>query len=104
MIFDLETARETLTNLAAALSAAFIGRLAKHVLLVQKGLRQFWGMHLLLELPVAIFMGFVGNGLADWLHLSGRSAIGLIAALSYLGPAAIEHCYANYLSNNKKPE
>ncbi|TAH36527.1 MAG: hypothetical protein EYC62_02470 [Alphaproteobacteria bacterium] len=101
MIFDIDTVRETLTSFAAALSAAFIGRLAKHVLLVQKGLRQFWGVHLLLELPVAIFMGFVGSGLADWIHLTGRSTIGLVAAVSYLGPAAIEHCYAKYMWNNK---
>ena len=98
-MYDIEAIREALINLSAALAAAFTGRLAKHILMVQKGLRRFWGIQLLLELPVAIFMGFVGNGLADWMQLSPKSGIGLIAALSYLGPAAIEHVFSKMVSN-----
>ena len=81
---------EALANFTAAILAACLGRLIRHLQLVQKGLRRIWGAHLLLELPVAIFMGFVGSGLADWLMLSEKSTIGLVAALSYLGPATLE--------------
>jgi hypothetical protein len=91
---------QTALNFLAAVGAAFIGRLVRHLHLVQKGIRRFWGMQLLIELPVAIFMGFVGNGLADWLALSPKSTIGLVAALSYLGPAAIEQLTMKWLKIN----
>lgn len=95
---DIESVREAAGNFLAALTAAMAGRMARHVLLVQKGLRGFWGAHLLLELPVAIFMGFVGAGLADWLVLSPRAGTGLIAALSYLGPNAIERMLSKWIN------
>lgn len=88
---------EAAANFLAAMVAAMIGRIVRHVQLVQNGLRRIWGIQLVLELPVAIFMGFVGSGLADWLVLSQKSTIGLVAALSYLGPAAIEQLVQRWL-------
>jgi hypothetical protein len=93
-----------ISNFYSALVAALVGRMAKHVILAQSGQRKLFGWHLLLELPVAIFMGFVGSGLAEWLNLSNHAATGLIAALSYLGPSAIEIIIIRWIENRSKDE
>ncbi len=92
--------REAFASLMLAIIAAFLGRLAKHALQVQRGIRKFWGVPLLLELPVAIFMGFVGDGISDWMDLSQRASIGMIAALSYLGPAVVERVLVSKLTKD----
>ncbi len=74
----------------AATAAAFIGRLAWHTKQVQKKLRRFWSKHLPLELIVAVFMGYVGAGLAAYFDLPDSVKPGFIASLSYLGPPMLE--------------
>ncbi|MGE0252011.1 MAG: phage holin family protein [Dongiaceae bacterium] len=99
MMWEIDSVKEALANFGLAIAAAIAGRVARHAQLVQKGLRRFWGLQLALELPVAIFMGFVGNGLAEWLELGPRASTGIVAALSYLGPAAIERVFAASAKN-----
>lgn len=100
-MIDFNPIVETITNFFGACMAALIGRITYHIGLVQRGVRRLLGIHLLLELPVAIFMGFVGSGLAEWLSLPPKSSIGLVAALSYLGPNAIEYIIAQWLAGKK---
>ncbi len=42
------------------------------------------------EMPIAVGMAFIGEGLATWLALGQPMATGMIAALAYLGPRGSE--------------
>jgi len=102
MMMDIDPLQQMISNFCSALVAAFVGRMAKHVILAQSGQRKLFGWNLLLELPVAIFMGFVGSGLAEWFSLSSHAEVGLIAALSYLGPSAIEVAIIRWIENRSR--
>ena len=99
---DLSSFTHALASLGYAFLAALLGRIVKHIHLVNQGLRRFWCVQLLLELPVAIFMGFVGSGLAEWLELSQNATIGLVAAISYVGPTIIEKLVLKRLSSSEQ--
>jgi hypothetical protein len=80
------------------LVAAAAGRLAWHGQEVRAGRRSQFGRDLFWELPVAIGMAFVAEGLAAYLDLPQTVTTALAAALAYLGPkgavAVIEHMIA----------
>ncbi|TAN59435.1 MAG: hypothetical protein EPN20_15060 [Magnetospirillum sp.] len=82
--------QHTLAGLAWASWWALIGRSLYHANLVRQGRRRFWSLQLAWELMIAIGMGVVAGGGADWLRLKGMTAAGFIAAVSYLGPRTIE--------------
>ena len=86
--------QQTLAGFAWAVWWALIGRSLYHADLVRKGRRRFWSLHLAWELMIAIGMGVVAGGAAEWLELKGMSAAGFIAACSYLGPRSIESVQA----------
>lgn len=73
--------------------AALFGRLMFHARAAQRGTRRFWSWHLAWELPVAIGMGLIGDGLATWLGLESGARAGFIAAVAYLGPHAIDELF-----------
>lgn len=85
-----------------ATAAAFFGRLARHTQMVQKRLRRFWSLHLPLELVIAIFMGYVGAGLAVYWGLPEKAVPGFIAAISYLGPPVLERLAEKLLNPQPK--
>lgn len=89
----LDHLRELAVDFAATLFWAIVGRLLYHTRLVQMGRRRFLSIQLLWELPVALGMGFVADGLAAWLSLAGRPAVALIVSASYLGPRIIETAF-----------
>lgn len=72
------------------LGAGVIGRLMFHTREAQAGRRRFWGRELLFELPMAVGMSLIGYSLSQWLALPGPVAAGVIGALAYLGPRAID--------------
>lgn len=74
----------------AAFAASVAGRLMWHVGEVRKGGRKFFSKELLWEIPIAIGMGLVGAGFAEYMQFSGNVETGLVAGLSYLGPRGIE--------------
>jgi MFS superfamily sulfate permease-like transporter len=81
------------TLLAAgwAILWAFTGRLLYVLNLVRLGKRKgFVSAQTIWELGVAIGMGVVAGGLAEYLGLAGLTSAGFIAAASYLGPHVIE--------------
>ena len=67
-----------------------IGRSLYHANLVRQGRRRFWSLTLAWELMIAVGMGVVAGGAAEYLQLTGMAAAGFIAAISYLGPRSIE--------------
>lgn len=94
----LDHLRDVAVDVAVTIFWAVVGRLLYHTRLVQLGQRRFWSVQLLWELPVALGMGFVADGMAAWLELTGRPAVALIVSVSYLGPRLIEGLFAVALS------
>ncbi|MBF0304202.1 MAG: hypothetical protein HQL41_00940 [Alphaproteobacteria bacterium] len=81
----------TIAAAAISIGWAFIGRLLYVLNLVRLGKRKsFMSMQTVWELGVAIGMGVVAGGIAEWLGLAGLPSAGFISATSYLGPQVIE--------------
>ncbi|TAN76889.1 MAG: hypothetical protein EPN20_01945 [Magnetospirillum sp.] len=81
----------TLIAASWAVLWAFIGRLLYVLNLVRVGKRKhFVSIQTVWELGVAIGMGVVAGGLAEYIGLIGLPAAGFVAAASYLGPHIIE--------------
>ena len=87
---------QALEGFTTTLAAAAVGRLMWHVGQVRKGTRCFWSLELVWELPVAFGMALIGAGVAEWAALPPKAEVGLIAALSYLGPRGIESLLARW--------
>jgi Na+/glutamate symporter len=90
-----------ITGFGTALSAAWVGRMMWHIRAVQMGKRKFWSLHLLWEVPVAIGMALIADGIAEWIGLTGKTTIALIAAVSYLGPHGIEAAMSKLLDRRE---
>lgn len=75
---------------ATTLIGAFIGRIMWHAQEVKKARRKFLGRELLWEMPIAVGMALIGEGLASWMQFGQPVSTGLIAALAYLGPRGAE--------------
>lgn len=85
------------TAMAAAWAIlwAAIGRLLYVMNLVRIGRRdRFWSVQTGWELGVAIGMGVVAGGMAEYLGLTGLTSAGFIAAVAYTGPHALEMAFA----------
>lgn len=70
--------------------AAMAGRLMFHGHEAQAGRRRFWGRELPFEIVVASGMGLIGYSACAWLDLPGPVSAGVIGAIGYLGPRAID--------------
>lgn len=69
---------------------AFLGRLAYHVQEVGLKRRKFWSPHLFWEVFTALAIGFVADGLAAYLGLTGKPVTAVIIVVAYLGPRGLE--------------
>lgn len=86
-----EEMRQTLAGATWAILWATVGRFLLHVNLVRSGKRnKFFSVQILFELGVAIGMGIVAGGMAEYMGFKGMTQAGFIAAASYLGPHTIE--------------
>ncbi len=74
----------------ATLLAAFLGRLMYHTSEVRARRRAFFGREMLWEIPVAVGMAVIGEGLSHYLGLESPVSTGLVATLAYLGPRGSE--------------
>jgi len=83
------------------LIGAFTGRLMWHSGEVQLGRRRFFGKELLWEIPVAIGMAVIGEGIASYLGLGQPVRTGLVAMLAYLGPRGAEALLTAWLCRRK---
>lgn len=72
------------------LVGAALGRVMWHVQQARKGFRKFIGREIVYELPIALGMALIGEGLASWLNLQQPASTGLIAMGAYLGPRGAE--------------
>ncbi len=70
--------------------AGIAGRLMFHGREAQAGRRKFWGREMPFELLIAVAMGLVGSSLCAWLALDGAVSSGVVSAVAYLGPRAID--------------
>jgi hypothetical protein len=81
---------DDLGNLAAnAAGAGALGLLGRLLHLARADRRPF-GWSLLWELPMAIGMGFLGKGVADYIGLTGFPSYALTIAVAYIGPRFID--------------
>lgn len=54
------------------------------------------GWNLLWEIPLAIAMGVIGKGIADYFTLTGFPNFAVIIAVSYTGPRLIDIALSRY--------
>lgn len=78
--------------------AAFAGRMLFHSREAQAGRRHFWGRELPFELVIAVVMGLIAFSLCAWLDLTGPVSAGVISAVAYLGPRAIDTLFERALA------
>jgi len=76
---------------------AGVGRLMFHARQVQQGRRRLFSKSLLLELPIALGMGMVGAGIADWLGFTGQVRDAVLVSAGFIGPRAIEQIFERAL-------
>lgn len=74
--------------------AGLLGRLMYHSRQVQDGKRKPWSWTLILDLPIALGMGWTVYGLCVWLDLALQPSISAAIAASYLGPYSVDRLFA----------
>lgn len=72
------------------LMGAIVGRLMWHAREVKNGKRKFLSVELLWDIPVAIGMALIAEGIASHFGLTQPSTTGLVAMAAYLGPRGME--------------
>jgi hypothetical protein len=82
--------KDSFVGSVGVMAAAWIGRLVWHVQQVQLKRRNFWSIHLLWELIVALMMGLVADGVCTYFELTGKPATAAIVFVAYLGPRTVE--------------
>lgn len=85
------------------LIGAALGRFMLHVSEARKAKRKFFGPELVWELPIAIGMAIIGEGMAAYLSLGHPTSTGLVAALAYLGPRGAEVLFMKWFGKKTDP-
>lgn len=75
-------------------SAGLIGRLMLHARMVQQGKRKPVSWALLLDLPIALGMGWGIYGVGVWLNLPLEAELSAAIAAAYLGPYAVDRLFS----------
>lgn len=86
--------RDVLTWIPASACWAYLARVAFHLNRHMHGKGRLSLPILLAEMPIAVFMGLAGTGLAEWLGLEGKAQVAVIAILGWFGPRAVEWLFA----------
>lgn len=84
--FDPMQAAEAAGTAATAGSLGLLGRM---VYWAHSG-RHPVGLSLLWEVPLAIGMGYIGLGVAEWWDFGPRASYAVTITISYIGPRAID--------------
>lgn len=82
----IEAFNAALGGAVTSFIGALVGRAMWHSGEVKAKRRKMFGPELLWELPTALGMGFVGEGLAGYFALESTARTAVIVALAYLGP------------------
>ena len=77
---------DLVTNAAGAGALGLLGRMLAYAHADRRPI----GWSLLWELPVALGMGVIGKGVADWATLDGFLEYGLTIAVAYVGPRFVD--------------
>ena len=83
---------------------AAVGRLLFHARQVQQGRRRLFSKSLLLELPIALGMGMVGAGIAEWWGFQGQVRDAILVSAGFVGPRAIEQTIERMLKSIGKAD
>lgn len=70
-----------------------VGRLMYHAKLVQLGKRKPFSWTLLWDIPIALGMGWIALGIAQWFGLAWEPTVSISMAASYLGPYSIDTAF-----------
>ena len=89
-MFDYFDPEQVLGWLMITMGAA-VGRIMFHIKEVRRGMRTFFSFELLMELPIALGMGFIASGIGEYLNMHGNAQLGLVIIVSYLGPRWIDY-------------
>lgn len=76
--------------------AGVLGRLMYHARQVQQGKRKPLSLALMLDLPIALAMGWGAYGAAVWGGLAPEPSISVVIAASYLGPFTIDMLFVRW--------
>lgn len=98
----VEMLTSTFGGAAATVFGAMMGRLMWHTSEVRKQNRKFFGAELLWELPVALGMGVLGEGLAEYLNLGDTGRVACVVFMAYLGPRGLEVVLSNRFPKTPK--
>lgn len=94
----IEAAQQMMGGALTTLAAALAGRAMYHAGEVRAKRRPIFSWDLLWELPLAVGMAMIGEGIGDYLGLSRVTTTALVAALSYLGPRGAGVLIEKYLT------
>lgn len=94
----IDTFRNLFGGGGLAMIGAVAGRLMWHVSEYRKRRRKLLSVDLLWELPIAVGMGFIAEGISSYFQFNNEVTVGLIVGLSYLGPRGIEAIFEKWMS------
>lgn len=80
---------EQIKQILLWLGPGIFGRMIFHMRQVQSGRRRFFGPDLLIELPVAIGMGYLGHLAAQWTGMAEYES-GIAGLAGYVGPRVVD--------------
>lgn len=81
----------------APIIPGLLGRILFHFDQVRRGKRTPLGWVLASEIMVAIPMGYIGHGIAEYLGLSGNQAFAAAISFAYIGPRLLESLFGKWL-------
>lgn len=76
--------------------AATMGRIMFHAQEVRRAKRKPFGKELFWELPAALGIGMLADGVSGYLGVSGSTATAIAVGLGYLGPRGIEALFQKW--------
>ena len=98
---DPENWRAIVANIGVMFMLGYLGRLAFHLRMIRAGRRTFWSMHLVYEIPMAVFAGLVGAGVGIYAGLDGLPLYACISVVGYLGPGGVEDLLDRYMKRQE---
>jgi len=98
----IEAINRMVGGAGVTLIAAFVGRAMFHAGEVRAKRRAVLSLDLIWEMPIAVGMALIGEGLSVQLDLSDTPRTALIAIIAYLGPRSIGVMIEGALGLRKK--
>ena len=84
---------------AQGATAGGLGVLGRLIALAHAGSTRPSGVSLLWEIPLALGMGVIGKGVADWFGLDAFPEYAVTIAVSYSGPRLLDIAIARWLTS-----